>query len=69
MQPFLFSFWLKTVLLLIKNIVQNCKPDSIPQTKPYPTPILLKGDSQAEGKSLNFFVLIYCCVYLGGVGG
>ena len=46
---------------MINNIVPNCKPN-IP-------PSFFKVDSQAEGNSLKFFVLIYCCVYLGGVGG
>ena len=26
---------------MINNIVQNCKPDSIPQTKLYPSPTII----------------------------
>ena len=43
---------------MINNIVRNCKPDSIPQTKPYPKFFNQKVDSQTGNSLKNFNLLL-----------
>ena len=75
MQPSLFFVLLKTVLLLIsKWLIMLCKTANLTVFSKQNHTLQFfflnqKVDSQAEVNSLEFFVLIYCCVYLGGLGG